>query len=272
MRLWRLLRIDGHLDLVLAASLILPVTVVAQSPARSMVGVGVTLSGLLVPRLRRHAAFWGAAALLYGAWYWADWQQLDNHMWLLPVWFLAVSTSLIGHPPLELMTRQVRLLLVVVFGAALGWKIRSPDFASGGFFEFTILTDPRFEPLARLVGVDSEMLVSNRLLVASGPQASVLDGASSVGGVADLLTLGTFAVEAAVLGTWLSSSTPTWARHAALGMFCVTAYAVAPVAGFGLTLLAMGAATTTTVSGVKRYLIGMTVLFVWSVVWNAIVL
>lgn len=266
------LELRNGLDLVLLATLALPITVVAQDPTRSTVGILVATVGLFAPRIRRSRLFWMLAALGYGIWYWMDWRHLDNHMWLLPLWLLAVATAPSSVQPLEALGRQARLLMVLVFTAAIVWKLRSPDFLSGAFFEFTLLTDPRFVPLASLVGVDPASLLANRFALASGPTSATLVGASAVRELALLLTWGTVVVEGALLASWAVPRVWPLVRHTTLAVFCFTAYAIAPVAGFGLILLAMGAATVHTDRGRCRYLIGMGALFVWSVLWTTIVL
>jgi len=266
------LELRQGLDLVLLAALTLPITVVAQDPIRSAVGIVVATAGVFGQRIRRSASFWWLAAIGYSLWYWVDWRQLDNHMWLLALWLLAVATSLAADQPLDALARQARILMALVFAAALVWKLRSPDFLSGAFFEFTLLTDPRFEPLARLAGVDPASLLGNRLSLASGPASATLIGASTVREVAMLLTWGTVFVEGSLLACWSIPRISPAIRHATLAVFCVTAYAIAPVAGFGLILLAMGTATTRTDRGRRNYLIGMAALFVWSLFWTAVVL
>jgi hypothetical protein len=272
MKLVDRLELRHGLDLVLLASLLLPITVVAQDPSRSLVGIGVATVGALVARIRRSRLFWLMAALGYGIWYWVDWRHLDNHMWLLPLWLLAVAAALSTAQPLEALARQARVLMVLVFAAAVVWKLRSPDFLSGTFFEFTLLTDPRFVPLATLTGVDPVSLLENRFALASGPTSASFVGASVVRELASLLTWGTVVVEGALLASWAVPRGTTVVRHTTLAVFCITAYAIAPVAGFGLILLAMGAATAQTDRGRWRYLIAMGALFAWSVLWTAIVL
>jgi hypothetical protein len=266
------LELRHGLDLVLLAALVLPITVVAQDPSRSLVGIVVATVGAVLPRIRRSRLFWLLAALGYGIWYWVDWRHLDNHMWLLPLWLLSIATALSARQPLEVLARQARVLMVLVFTAAIVWKLRSPDFLSGAFFEFTLLTDPRFVPLATLAGVDPVSLVENRFALASGPTSATLVGVSAVRELALVLTWGTVVVEGALLASWALPRVAPVVRHTTLAVFCVTAYAVAPVAGFGLILLAMGAATAQTDRSRWRYLIGMGALFVWSVLWTTIVL
>jgi len=266
------LELRHGLDLVLLAALALPITVVAQDPRRSTVGIMVATVGAFVPRIRRSRLFWLLAALGYGIWYWVDWRHLDNHMWLLPLWLLSVATALSAVQPLDALARQARFLMALVFAAALVWKLRSPDFLSGAFFEFTLLTDQRFVPLARLAGVDPVSLLANRFALASGPTSATLVRASAVRELALLLTWGTVVVEGALLASWAVPRVAPLVRHTTLAVFCITAYAIAPVAGFGLILLAMGAATAQTDRGRRRYLIGMAALFVWSLFWTAFVL
>lgn len=259
-------------DYALVAAAALPLTVVASSPSRAAVGAAVSAILLLAPAARRDWRVWLGLAATYAAWYWSDWQVLDNHVWLMPVWLGAVAVSVYSEDTAAELRRQATVFVTLVFVLALVWKFRSPDFSSGAFFEFTLLTDPRFAPVAQWLGVPAETLASNRVVAAAGPTAGVLEGGEAVRGIAGLLTWGTFVVEGSVAATWGLRVLPDWTRHASLGLFCIITYAIAPVAGFGLILLAMGAAAAKTTTGARAYLAGMAALFVWSAVWNVVVL
>lgn len=268
----RTFRSSTAFDLALIASTVLPLTVVSADPARALVGAIVSGVALVSSSLRRDWRFWVVLAGLYGIWYWSDWRTLDNHAWLMPVWFSAVAVSRFRPDSEETLRTQARLLVALVFTFAMVWKLRSPDFSSGAFFEFTLLTDPRFAPLAEWLGVSRETLAINQTLVASGPDPALLVGGESVRGLATLLTAGTLVIESSVAVTWGVSRIPTVARHASLALFCAATYVIAPVAGFGLILLAMGSAEAQSTRGARWYLAGMAGLFVWSAIWNALVL
>lgn len=273
MRLLERIDVRHRLDLVLIASATLPATVVASSPGRAGMGAVFSTAAVAFPRVRRDWRFWALLAWVYGVWYWLDWTALDNHAWLMPVWFAGVAVGLRLSATGSELGPQARALVAGVFTFAVGWKLRSPDFLSGNFFEFTILTDPRFGPLATAAGVDPEILIANQMTVAAGPESGYLVGGSVVRPFANVLTVGTIITETAVAAAWLMGRlVPNWTRHFTLGAFCLATYTIAPVAGFGLILLAMGAAATETVAGARRYLVGMAAVFVWSAVWNAIVL
>lgn len=268
----RAVRLESPKDHALVAATLLPLTVVASDPRRAVAGAVVAATLFVIPSLRRSWRVWLTLAVIYAAWYWADWQLLDNHVWLMPVWLGAVALSLHGDESDSELGAQATILIALVFVFALVWKVRSPDFASGAFFEYTLLTDPRFAPVAQWLGVPAETLASNMAVATSGPTAGILVGGAAVRGLAGLLTWGTFLVEGAVAVSWGFRRLPDWTRHASLGLFCVITYALAPVAGFGMILLAMGAAATRTEAGARRYLGGMAILFIWAAVWNAVVL
>ena len=71
-----------------------------------------------------------------------------------------------------------RWLLAAVFALATLWKLSNVAFVDGSFFEFTLLTDSRFAPVATVIGgVDTHDLDANRTVFdamdGAGPGASV---------------------------------------------------------------------------------------------------
>ena len=65
-----------------------------------------------------------------------------------------------------------------MFVLATLWKLSNPAFVDGSFFEFTLLTDSRFVPVATVIGgVDAHDLEANRTVFdameGAGPGASV---------------------------------------------------------------------------------------------------
>jgi hypothetical protein len=145
-----------------------------------------------------------------------------------------------------------RWLVGSAFLCAVLWKgLLAPDFLDARFFRVTLVTDERFADLSRAVGgLSGSQLATNRAALVALPQgAELLDGPVIVEppalqrlGLA--LTWGGFILEALVAGAFLSR----WphalhrVRHGLLIAFVGLTYAVAPVAGFGWLLAAMGLA------------------------------
>lgn len=66
------------------------------------------------------------------------WFSIDNHHYLLTYWYLALGIALLGHRSDDVVAFTGRWLLGLAFAFAVFWKVASPDFASGAYFEFML--------------------------------------------------------------------------------------------------------------------------------------
>jgi hypothetical protein len=147
-----------------------------------------------------------------------------------------------------------RLIVGLVMLLAAGWKLATPEYRDGSFFEFTLLADARFAGKATwFLGMDAESLAQNRQLVAdlaaSDDALPPVELASSprVQSAAHALTWSTVAVEGLLALLFLVPiPRPAWqaARDYTLLAFLVGTYLIAPVFGFGGLLAVMGASQT----------------------------
>jgi hypothetical protein len=209
-------------------------------------------AGLLSSALLRAPALWLLLVVLTGWRAISDWPMADNHAYLLGYWCLAVLLSRWTPDPGAALARSAALLVGLSFAFATLWKlVLSPDYLDGTFFRVWLLTDPRFEDLALLVGglTPSELDASRHFLqpppTLGEEHLPALVEPAALRSAAAILTWTTLALEAGVALLFLTPAPPRWPwlRHAALLGFCAGAYAVAPVASFGWLLLAMGVAT-----------------------------
>jgi hypothetical protein len=207
------------------------------------------VAGLVVPGALRHRALWLALAGLAAWRVVSGWPLADNHAYLLAYWCLAIALSRSAPDPERALAWNGRVLVGLAFAFAVLWKLLSPDYLDGRFFRVTLVEDRRLERVATaLGGIEPGALAARREFVAQH-----VDGA----GLADVAapepprlrrlalaaTRLTLALEAAVAVAFLAPlGRGAWLRHALLLLFCATTYAVAPVAGFGWLLLAMGVA------------------------------
>jgi hypothetical protein len=207
---------------------------------------------LIVPRALRHPFVWGGIALLIAVRIASDWPLADNHIYLLCYWSLAVALALRTPQAPGHLAFSSRWLIGLAFAFAVLWKaILAPDFIDGRFFRVTLLTDPRFEAVAQLVGgLSREQLDENRQTLVALPHGAELLNPPAVHeparlrALATVSTFGILALEAAVALLMLApvSGFVAMSRHVALLLFCGVTYAFAPVAGFGWLLLVMGLA------------------------------
>ncbi len=236
------------LALQLTAILILlqPVSVWYLRP----VLLSAAIAGLLFPALLRVPAYWGGVALLLGAWVVREWPTGDNHHYLIAYWALAIFLCLWTPRPERALATSARWLVVAVFLWATLWKaVLSPDYMDGRFYRVRLLIDPRFASVVELVGgVSAEELAASRAYLEPPPFGTPgsappdLVEPRAVTRMATFLTWATVLLEGLVAAAFLLPR-GRWTlavRHGALLGFCASAYAIAPVAGFGWLLCAMG--------------------------------
>lgn len=205
--------------------------------------------GLVLPRVLHHPALWLALAGLAGWRVVAGWPLADNHAYLLVYWCLAIALVRLAPDPRQALAWNGRALVGLAFAFATLWKLLSPDYLDGRFFRVTLVEDQRLERFATaLGGIDRDALLERREFVAQHVDGPGLAGEapSEPPGLRTLAlaaTWGTLALEAAVAVAFLAPlGRGVWLRHALLLFFCITTYAIAPVASFGWLLLAMGVA------------------------------
>ena len=207
---------------------------------------------LIVRAIRRAPITWLLIALLVAMRIVAVWPMSDNHIYLLAYWCLALALALSSTAPAETLSTSSRWLLGAAFSLAVLWKaVLSPDFVDGRFFRVTLLTDERFADASLVFGgLSRQQMATNRAFLEPLPEgASLLTPprfvepprlrAFAAGATWGGLILETLV---ALLSVIPPGGRIEAARHASLLAFCVTTYALAPVAGFGWLLATMGLA------------------------------
>jgi len=209
--------------------------------------------GLVSNRVRCVPAVFAALALLAAFRIYDDWPLADNHAYLLAYWLFAAAIALTTESAEDALASSARLLLILVFGLAVLWKaVLTPDFLDGTFFRVTLQTDGRFDGLARTVGgLSAEQLAANRAYLTNPLPEGVIPvdppeyaEPEAFRRLVWFLTWSTLAIESAValLFALPHKGRVATAAHVSLIVFCVSTYAIAPVAGFGWLLIAMGIA------------------------------
>jgi hypothetical protein len=208
---------------------------------------------LLIFRAARHAPItWIGLAVLVAARIVSVWPLSDNHIYLLAYWCLAIGLALSGHTPAVTLSTSSRWLLGAAFAMAVLWKaVLSPDYVDGRFFRVTLLTDERFADASLVFGgLSRAQMAENRAFLEPLPEgAELLNPPAFV----EPPRLRMFAAVATWAGLLLEALVALLclipaegrlqvARHASLVAFCVTTYALAPVAGFGWLIATMGLA------------------------------
>jgi hypothetical protein len=206
---------------------------------------------LLSRTVRRAPLTWILVALFVGARIVALWPLSDNHIYLLAYWCLAIGLALSSTAPAATLSASSRWLLAGAFGMAILWKaVLSPDYVDGRFFRVTLLTDQRFADAALVFGgLSRDQMAQNRAFLDPLPNGAELlwpppfvepprlRAFAAIATWSGLILEGLIALTCLIPLRRLDI-----ARHVLLLAFCVTTYALAPVAGFGWLIATMGLA------------------------------
>ena len=239
-------------DLVLRLTLLLLLLQPIGNWRVRPLALAVAGAGLLIPKLLRWPGIWALLTFLTAWRLYLEWPVSDNHSYLLCYWCLAIFITLLAEDTAALLARNGRLLIGCAFAFATVWKLAlSPDYLEGTFFRVTLLLDPRFEGLTLFAGgLTPDLLEGHRAYLAQHVDGTLFEPferplePASFTRLARMATVWTFAIEASVALAflWPVGRGASRYRDVLLLLFCLTTFAVAPVAGFGWLLIALGIA------------------------------
>lgn len=206
--------------------------------------------GLVIRRIRLSGLFWLVLGLTVLAQASHGWAQANNHDFLLGYWCVAIGLAALRPDPVKILARSGRLLIGLVFALAFAWKLMTPDYLSGDFFEKTILTDSRFEQFAyRVCGLPTDLHKKNddfhdELRSSDAVEESIsLYATPQTRLISSFVTIWTLLIEGLIAFAFLVGRPRQPAGIFFLAVFCVSTYLVAPIIGFGATLMLMACAT-----------------------------
>jgi hypothetical protein len=181
---------------------------------------------------------WGVSVAL-------NWLNADNHKFVFVYTCLGLYLSA-NRPDRDIaFARVARLLIGAVFLIAVIQKLGNPDFRLGAFMEATLMLDGRVVPLLpRVLGLDEKTDLENQAVVKDltdqfTPGSVQLKRPETIQVAARILTWWTVVIESLLAVVFLTGLLSKW-RDVILQMFIATSYAVIPVAGFGVVLVALG--------------------------------
>ena len=209
-----------------------------------------------------------------------DWWLIDDHRVATTYWLAAVGCARLADEPTRVLRLSARLLVGAMFAFAFGWKLLSSQYTSTDFFRYTLLRDPRFDPVATLVaGADEDQLRSERAVVSEFTAAAPFDEHISVAEgprtetVATVFTFWGLALEGAIAVAYLLPlrGRSKLARPATILVFCATTYVVVPVVGFGVLLMTLGLTQVDTARLRRSFVLGSAGVFAWGAVMTAVI-
>ena len=227
--------------------------------------------GLVYRRLYTESRFWLIVCCVMAWGSLLNWFQIDNHKFLMLYWVIAIYCSLLSANQLRTLAINAKLMIGLVFAFAVAWKIITPDYLNGQFFEFELLVDTRFSILSTAIaGMTLQQLTENNYLI---DQLTAYDGiltdiklqsAAGIGPISMFVTWWTILIEAVVAVLFLLPDRPVLhrLRDASLLLFAVTTYSIANVIGFGWLLMIMGVAQCRPHDNVTRFLYVATFLLI----------
>jgi hypothetical protein len=209
------------------------------------------VSAFVFRPLRLDPKFWFVVAMTVMAGNYQNWFLVDNHKYLLGYWCLSLFCCLQTDDPGKALAVIARWLIGLSFLFAVFWKVASGDYLDGTFFHYSLLLDDRFRAIAEsLGGMTPEMTEANRAAYRalvnfdSRVEAVPLLYPKGVTYLAGLFTWWTLFIEVLVAAAFLwpaGKFISKWRDYILLA-FILSTYSVAPVLGFGWTLIIMGLA------------------------------
>ena len=238
-----------RLDLLLLMSLLLMLLYTTK------VVTILAIAGLVYRPLARHPLFWLAIAAIMALTIRTEWFNLFNHDYVITYWALLLGLALWWKRPDDILAGASRLILGFLFLFAVLWKASAPEFPNGAFFEFTLMSDPRFQVVGEaLGGMPTDASEEHRRALSEWGEAGLgahepvdLRSGALVPAMSQAMAAWTLAIESLVAILFLVPSRFRMARWAepALIVFILSTYVLAPVVGFGWVLILLAMASTT---------------------------
>ncbi len=202
-----------------------------------------TLAGfaLFYPKLRTSWIFWLGIAAIHGFALVQLWYFEGNGLFLFFYTTLTMTLALASGNPVPILRMNARYLISFVFLFAFMWKLLTPDFISGRFMEYYLLTDNRIAPVAIILTSLTQVDIkeNQKQLERLPVEAIQLQSKARVHLLAVLLTYLTLIIEGLVAIAFLLPIKP-WVRDAVFIFFLVSGYATITVPSFGMILACLG--------------------------------
>jgi hypothetical protein len=265
------------LDLIPRLTLIMLILNTHHEPFLLVGAAVVCAAAFLQPRVYRNGWFWLAVAAALGAWNFTHWHPLDNHVIFTNTWLVCLGVGLLGPDPEHATKRTAQLAIGLCFLFATIWKVTTPAYTSGEFFELSLLADDRFRAAAQWFGgLDGDDWKANNsslgaLYAEPDETAVALRSTDRVEGVARAMTVHGLVLEGAIALAFLAPLRAlVRVRAGLLGAFALTTYAVVPVSGFGCLLMTMGAAQADDDRARRRWVGGLVAVALWGALWPSL--
>lgn len=217
---------------------------------------GALVLGVVFPFLVKKWQLWIPLTLITATAHFVDWLPVDNHKWLMLYWLLAFSIGTIVHrfdmqALRDLLRTTAWFMLIFLMFFSVVQKVIGGDYLNGAFFEYTIISEDRFYPIAHFLGG-----MSNEDFFGNDEQFWPKDGGGNLLpefklntseritiialGMSYLLILIELLIPAYLL---FRDSLSQNIAHILNGVFVVGVYLVAPVYSFAFFICLLGIAS-----------------------------
>ena len=201
-------------------------------------------AGILFEQCRKSKYFWLLTSLFFAIFILFNWQTVDNHMYLWGYWLIAITMSFYSMDKETSLKLSAKYLIAFCMGYAVIQKL-NPNFLSGDFFYFKLITDPRFNFIGSLIQFNlPEVISENEYLIQKVMQESkttVLNaGPYILHPISKILTWYTIIIETMVTLVFFLPRKRFYIWQHWLLLLFGSLYFVLPIRGFAFTLLTMG--------------------------------
>lgn len=246
----------------------------------------LALAFVLHPRAAASPLYWYLLALLGSLAILEHWHAVDNHKYLFVYWLwgLVAAAFLSRGDDRDLVLRRTaRFMICFIMLGAVVQKTISGSYLDATMFEVILLTDPRFEGLLAVLGVEQHDLALSHALYNDlrAPVPAIAEGSA-------VLPADGWLKAVAVAFTWLDYVIQVVVgvlfllpgerierlAHLGLVIFILFVYFVAPVLGFGwlVAILGMTLAHRRFPRLALGYLASFIVLISYQIPWSKVLM
>lgn len=200
--------------------------------------------GLLLEDIRQSTLFWVTITGLYWLWAILNWQVIDNHMYLWGYWLIAITVSKQTEDPDASLKISAKFLIATCMTYATIQKM-NPEFLSGDFFYFQMITDYRFKFIGHLIQFNlGDIIQENNMLITNlktNSRAVLLNpGPHILHIISQTLTWYTMFIETCLALVFFLPQKKCYALQHWLMLLFLSIYFILPIKGFAFALLSLG--------------------------------
>ena len=219
-------------------------SVIEKSPVLYIPILALGSVGILFEKSRKNKYLWILLSFFYFLFVIQNWQIIDNHIYLWGYWLIAISVSFFSPHKNTSIKLSAKYLIAFCMAYAFFQKL-NPNFVSGDFFYFKLITDPRFNFIGPLIQYNiAEVISENKFLIKKltfETKTIVLNaGPYVLHPISQFLTWYTLIIEGLLALIFFLPRKRFYIWQHSLLLLFGSLYFVLPIRGFAYALLIMG--------------------------------